>query len=272
MKNPEESQKSGRVGYETLKYGTEEAQEGDLYLPGRKSAPVVCLLHGGFWRMPYGRDELGAVAADLASSGFAVWNLEYRRMGAPSGGWPGTFADVAAGIDFLADLRAAGAEIDLERVAVVGHSAGGHLALWSAARAKRRGELRRPARVQPFAAAGLAAIVDLEGAFLSGAGRGAVAELLQGSPPELPERYAQASPLSLLPLGVRQLIVHGSSDEVLPVEMARAYCRAALSAGDSVEYAEVSGGGHMDSLVPSSAAHRILCRWLDQCLSAGVSD
>ncbi len=257
--------------YQTLKYGSEDDQEGDLYLPEQRGIPVVCLLHGGFWRMPYGREAFGAVALDIVSSGLAVWNLEYRRIGAPSGGWPQTFADVAAGIDFLGELRAGGVPIDVDRVIVVGHSAGGHLALWSAARGKRKGDLRRPAQVQPLAAAGLAAIVDLEGAFSSGAGRGAVAELLHGSPKELPERYAQASPLSLLPLGVDQLIVHGSADEVLPVEMARTYCQAAAAAGDSVQYSELSGAGHMDSLDPTCAAHRVLCQWLDQCLSRRAS-
>jgi acetyl esterase/lipase len=85
----------------TERYGPLESQEGDLYLPARTRPPVVCLLHGGFWRMPHGRDQLHAVAEDLARRGFAVWNLEYRRLGTPSGGWPGTFDDVVVGIEHL---------------------------------------------------------------------------------------------------------------------------------------------------------------------------
>jgi acetyl esterase/lipase len=114
----------------------------------------VCLLHGGFWRMPYGRDEMDAIARDLAARGFAVWNLEYRRVGAPGGGWPGTLDDVGAGIDHLATLVGEGVNLDLERVAVVGHSAGGQLALWSASRASPR--------VRVAAAAGLAPVADLD--------------------------------------------------------------------------------------------------------------
>src|SRR5688572_18692450 len=116
----------------TFNYGRDDQQAGDLSLPGAARPPVVCLLHGGFWRMPHGRAELAPIARDLCTRGFAVWNLEYRRVGAPGGGWPGTLQDVGAGIDHLATLAADGIGLDLDRVAVVGHSAGGQLALWSA--------------------------------------------------------------------------------------------------------------------------------------------
>ncbi len=250
----------------TLRYGADPSQVADLYLPGGVRPPVVCLLHGGFWRMPYGREELDPVARNLAARGFAVWNLEYRRLGAPGGGWPGTFDDVAAGIDHLATVVAEGVELDLRRLIVAGHSAGGHLALWSAARGRKPGLLRAPRRVEPAAAAGLAALVDLERAFTAGAGRGAVGELLGGSPAEQPARYAAASPTALLPLGVPQLLLHGAADEALPVESARGYARAARAAGDRVEYVELPQAGHMESLDPGSEAHRTFCRWLAEIL------
>jgi acetyl esterase/lipase len=123
----------------TVKYGSSDSQEGDLYLPSKQRPPVICLLHGGFWRMPYSRDEMTLIAQDLAARGFAVWNIEYRRIGALGGGWPGTFQDVTAGIDHLATFVADGVELDLNRVTVIGHSAGGHLALWSAARNRHYG-------------------------------------------------------------------------------------------------------------------------------------
>jgi acetyl esterase/lipase len=249
----------------TFRYGPAESQEADLHLPPRPQAhrpPVVCLLHGGFWRLPYGRNEFAPVARDLAAHGFAVWNLEYRRLGAPGGGWPGTFEDVAAGIDHLARLVAEGAQLDLGRVLVAGHSAGGQLALWSGAPSDRPGPLPRPTRVQPLAVAGLAAIVDLVGAFAQGAGNGAVGELLAGSPEARPERYAAVSPVALLPLGVEQLIVHGTGDEALPVATARNYARAATLAGDRVQFTELPRAGHMDVLDPESEAHATLCRWL----------
>lgn len=247
-----------------IAYGPSESQEADLYVPTTTRPAVVCLLHGGFWRMPYGREEFGPVARDLASRGLAVWNMEYRRLGAPSGGWPGTFHDVAAGIDHLASVVAEGAELDLSRVIVVGHSAGGHLALWSAARGRTQSILRGPTRVQPAAAAGLAAVVDLARSFTLNAGNGAVRELLAGSPSEHPARYAAASPMALLPLGVHHLIVHGAADEALPIETARDYVRAAVAAGDSIQFSELPHAGHMDYLDPSSEAHNRLCRWLDQ--------
>ena len=251
----------------TIRYGPAESQEADLHLPLLPTStrpPVICLLHGGFWRMPYGREELGPVARDLAARGFAVWNLEYRRLGAPGGGWPETLQDVATGVDHLANLVTEGFELDLGRVLVVGHSAGGHLALWSAARVGKPGVLRRPTRVQPVAAAGLAAILDLAVAFADHAGDGAVGELLGGSPTSRPERYAAASPLALLPLGVDQLILHGAADEALPIETTRQYVSAAVAAGDRVEFVAPRGAGHMDYLDPESTAHATLCRWLER--------
>lgn len=248
----------------TIKYGPSESQVGDLYVPSAARPPVVCLLHGGFWRMPYGRDEFSPVARDLAARGFAVWNLEYRRLGAPEGGWPGTLQDVAAGIDHLARLAVEGVELDLSRVVVVGHSAGGHLALWCAARRGKQGVLRTPASVQPAAAAGLAAAVDLARTFSLSAENSPVGDLLGGSPDEQPGRYAAASPMALLPLGVNQLIVHGVMDEALPIEITRDYVQAAKAAGDTVQFSELPNVGHMDCLDPGSEAHVALCRWLEQ--------
>jgi len=172
--------------------------------------------------------------------------------------------DVAAGIDHLAMVVAEGTELDLNRVTVVGHSAGGHLALWSGARSDKRGALRVPTRVRPVAAAGLAAVVDLARAHALSVGNSAVGELLEGSPGQQPTRYAVASPIALLPLGVKQLIVHGAADDALPIEMARNYAQAAQAAGDSVQFCELPAAGHMDYLDPGSEAHSTLCRWLGQ--------
>ncbi len=211
--------------------------------------------------MPYGRDELTAVAEDLAARGYAVWNIEYRRLGAPGGGWPGTLHDVASAIDHLATLVADGIELDLNRVTVAGHSAGGHLALWVAAR-NRPANISSLIRVQPTAAVGLAAITDLACTSELNAGRGAVNEFLGGPPSQYPDRYAAASPIELLPLGVRQLIIHGVKDEVLPIDLSRSYATAAQASGDYVEFVESPDEGHMDFLDPRSKAHSVLCEWL----------
>jgi acetyl esterase/lipase len=251
----------------TFRYGNDDSQAGDLYTPATPRPAVVCLLHGGFWRMPYGREETAPIAADLAARGYAVWNIEYRRIGAPGGGWPGTLDDVVAAIDHLAELNAGAEELDLGRVAVVGHSAGGQLALAACARGRARGRAG-PGNVLPVGAAALAGVVDLHRAFSLGCGNGAASTLLGGSPDQHPDRYAQASPLSLVPLGVRQLVVHGTRDDAVPVELAREYVRAARSAGDDVDYVEMAGMGHMEYLDPASAAHAVLCRWLGNVLAA----
>jgi acetyl esterase/lipase len=245
----------------TYSYGSLTSQEGDLYLPHLSRPPVVCLLHGGFWRMPYGRDEFTAIAKDLAARSYAVWNIEYRRLGATGGGWPGTLHDVALAIDHLATLVADGIELDLNRVIVAGHSAGGHLALWIVARNKPA-NISSPVRVQPIAAAGLAAITDLARTFELNAGRGAVNEFLGGSPSQYPDRYAAASPIELLPLGVRQLIIHSVKDETFPIVLSRSYATAAQASGDCVEFVELPDAGHMDFLDPGSKAHLTLCEWL----------
>lgn len=243
-----------------VRYGSRADQEGDLHLPAAPRPPVVCLLHGGFWRMPYGRDQMTAIADDLVSRGLAVWNLEYRRLGAPDGGWPGTLDDVVEGVDHLAQLAADGVDLDLDRVTVVGHSAGGHLALWVAGHNRARPS--RAGQVRLSAAVGLAPIADLAEACDSDAGGGVVAELMGGAPGQYPERYRSASPMAMLPLGVRQLILHGTADEVVPIEPSRRYARAASAAGDRIELVELPGTGHMEYLDPTSEAYGTLCRWL----------
>ncbi len=245
----------------TFSYGSQASQEGDLYLPQVSRPPVVCLLHGGFWRMPYDRDQLSAIAKDLAAREYAVWNIEYRRLGATGGGWPGTLHDVASAIDHLATLVADGIELDLNRVIVVGHSAGGQLALWIAAR-KKPANISSPVRVQPIAATGLAAVADLARARELNVGKGAVNEFLGGPPSQYPDRYSAASPIKLLPLGVRQLIIHGVKDEALPIDLSRSYTAAAQASGDCVEFVELPDTGHMDFLDPNSKAHSVLCEWL----------
>ncbi len=241
----------------TARYGSSASQEGDLYVPNVRRPPVVCLLHGGFWRMPHGRDQLAAVAMDLAGRGCAVWNLGYRRLGEAGGGWPGTLEDAAAGLDHLAVLSQEGAELDLERLAVAGHSAGGQLALWLGARATG---------VRSRAVAGLAAASDLRDLWERGTGNQAAGAFLGGSPWQHPERYAAASPRERLPLGVPQLILHGEQDEDLPIVIARNYAEAAKEAGDAIEFTPLAGMGHMDPVDPRSEAHAVLCRWLERVL------
>jgi acetyl esterase/lipase len=210
--------------------------------------------------MPHGRNQMAAMADDLVSRGLAVWNLEYRRLGTFRAGWPATMDDVAAGIDHLPQLSVGGVDLDLDRVIVVGHSAGGHLALWVGGRNRPRSP--QSPRVSVAAAVGLAPIADLAYAYEAKVGVEVVAELLGGTPSQYPERFRAASPMEMLPLCVRQLILHGTADDVVPIECSRRYSRAAKTAGDTVEFVELSGAGHMEYLDTSSEAYAILCRWL----------
>src|SRR6266851_8281932 len=196
-----------------LAYGPAPLQFGDLYVPIEPGLyPIVILIHGGYWRARYGLDLMNSLAEDLAKRGYAAWNIEYRRVGNPGGGWPGTFLDVALATDFLRKL-APSYKLDLQRVVPIGHSAGGHLAFWLAARpripsdsplagssvAAREGEQAAPL---PLAGAiSLAGVLDLETAWRLHLSNNAVVELLGAKFPKAPDRYAAASPAAMLPLG-----------------------------------------------------------------------
>lgn len=248
----------------TIRYGPAEGQEADLHLATRTPLPVVCLLHGGFWRVPYARDQMTDMAGALVSRGFAVWNVGYRRIGDPLGGWRATMDDVAAAVEHLAQLSDEGVDFDLDRIALVGHSAGGHLALWAAAHTHANASKRRRVRVN--AAVGLAPVSDLVRAHELNLSRDAAAELMGGSPMEYPDRYRAASPAEMLPLGIRQLILHGTEDDTVPIELSRTYVKAARAAGDAIDFIELPGTGHMEYLDPSSDAFAALCRWLQHTM------
>ena len=252
---------------ETFRYGPAASQVGDLYLPEAARPPVICLLHGGFWRLPYARDQMPPLAEDLVRRGYAAWNLEYRRIGEAGGGWPNTIQDVADGIDHLATLKAEGADLDLSSVVTLGHSAGGHLALWAAGPRRLTPEAPAP-RVRVMAAVGQAPAADLKRVYELGCSNHVALELIGGTPGQFPERYAAASPRALLPLGVPQLVVHGSEDDTVPVAMGREYVTAACRAGDEAEFVELPGVGHYEHLDPKGAAWKAVTDWLERLFAA----
>lgn len=233
-------------------YGPAPEQYGELWLPeGRGSFPVAVLVHGGYWRNRYRLDVMNALAGDLAARGVAVWNLEYRRIGDPGGGLPGTFADVAAGLEALTGL-AGEHPLDLERVGVAGHSAGGHLAAWLPARGRTPWAAGERVRIRVVV--GLAPVADLRLAHEWRLSDDAAALLVGAGASEAPLDFRLASPADLLPLGVPQVLVHGTADDDVPYEMSVRYHRAAQAAGDECELVSLEGVDHYDLIVPTSTA------------------
>lgn len=243
-----------------LAYGPGPLHFGELRLPtGPGPHPVAIVLHGGCWLAEYDLGYVSGLAAALAEAGVATWSIEYRRVGDEGGGWPGTFRDVADAADFLRAL-APGQGLDLNRVIAVGHSAGGHLALWLAARAALPAEdpLRGGPPLSLQGVVALAGIPDLA-SYASPSGCGAAVEgLLGGAPGAVPERVLRGSPIEMVPLGLRQVLVIGGLDPIVPAQQARAYAAAARRAGDELEIREVEGAGHFELVDPKHPAFEVV--------------
>lgn len=230
-----------------VRYGRHHSQIGELWHPeggGEPPFPTVVLIHGGYWRSPYTKRLMHRLARAVTREGWAAWNIEYRRLGplGGGGGWPATLEDVSAAVDHLRVVP----RVDHSRVVTCGHSAGGQLALWAAAR--HRLPAGAPGCEPGLALRGavsLAGVVDLAEAARAGLGDGAVQELLGGEPGEVADRVAVASPVRLLPFGVPQVLVHGQADTVVPAAMSEAYVAAAVAAGDDARYVGMPGVGHM---------------------------
>jgi acetyl esterase/lipase len=250
----------------TVGYGPLPEHVADVRLPPESSpsppAPLVIFWHGGFWRAQCDRHHLGPLASDLAARGYVVVTPEYRRTGDGSGGgggggWPMTFEDVllaAAKLPAMLDGQLPG-QIDLGRVVLGGHSAGGHLAVWAAGRDAVGQEMAPGASVSGVLA--LAPVLDLADAFRLKLGRGAVGALLGGSPQEFAERYAAADPSLLDPLAARLTIVHGDRDPSVPIEMSRNYRDRTGCA-----LVEIEGGDHFAVIDPRSKAWSSVVREL----------
>ncbi|THD80695.1 MAG: alpha/beta hydrolase [Phenylobacterium sp.] len=243
-----------------VRYGPAPAQVAELFLPkGKGPHPVVVLLHGGCFLKEYeGLAQTSGIAADLAQRGYAVWNLDYRKLGEAGAGYPGTFQDVATGVD---RLRQAAPKygLDLSRVIAVGHSAGGHLALWAAARARlpAGSPLRVEGPLPIKAVVSLAGIGDLKGqgkVFALPCGDDTLGRLIDTAHRKAP--YADTSPAELLPSGVKVVMVHGAYDGVMPPYTGLAYAQMARRVGDPAEAVTIPDAGHFDVVIPTTAAWR----------------
>lgn len=241
-----------------LAYGDDPLQFGELSLPrGTGPFPVVMLIHGGCWLSDFDYRHVRPLAAAITQQGFAVWNVEYRRLGNDGGGWPDTFLDAARALDHLRVL-ASDHPLDLHRIVVVGHSAGGQLALWLATRDAL--PAASPLHVEHALAiagvVGLAPITDLYRYRIGAPGscNAAVDPLLGGTPEQVPERYAQVSPLQRLPLRVPIWLIHGDDDRIVVGADLQRFADAALAAGDRVALLRVADAGHFENVVPGSSA------------------
>lgn len=239
-----------------ISYGPHPLNFGDLRQPeGGGPHPVAVVIHGGFWRAKYTLEHIGHLCAALTDSGVATWNIEYRRIGDEGGAWPNTFLDVGAATDHLRQI-APQYNLDLSRVVVVGHSAGGHLVAWVAARhlIPEGDALYMPSPLPVRAAIPLAGVVDLRMCRQMKLSNNVVEELMGGAPNDVPERYATASPAELLPLGVKQVLIHGTDDQIVPFQMSKSYQARAASLGDDATLISMKGTGHFEVIDPQSAA------------------
>ena len=231
-----------------LAYGSDPNQFLDLRLPKGKTGkrlPLVINIHGGFWRAKYNLDHAGHLCAALTARGLATANLEYRRVGNEGGAWPGTFEDLRSAYQFLVQSSSAH-NLDEERIVVMGHSSGGHLALCLAA---HEPGVRR--------VVSLAGVVDLQRAYELHLSNDAVVEFLRGTPAEVPDHYREANPMQLSLPHARQWLIHGQSDDIVPPAFSRDYVAAKQKrSGDQKENAhllEISGADHFVVIDPLSA-------------------
>jgi acetyl esterase/lipase len=240
-----------------LSYGDDPLQFGELRLPKATGGthPVVVLVHGGCWQSAYDIAHTRPMAAALTEAGFAVWSLEYRRIGNAGGGWPGTFADVARGTDFLRTIADRFA-LDLSRVVAVGHSAGGQLVLWLGTRATLPEASTLYVR-DPLPLRGIGALAPIADMARYGAAPGgcnsAVHQLMGGTPEQWPERYAAVSPIERVPLRVPTRLVHGTADRTVLLEQSTLFQAAATRAGSpTIVTVPLEGAAHFDVIAPTS--------------------
>jgi len=243
-----------------LAYGDDPLQFGELRLPeGEGPFPVVIVIHGGCWLAEYDLGYMSAFADALTTSGVATWSIEYRRVGDEGGGWPGTCQDVANAADKLLEI-AFEYKLDMDRVAAVGHSAGGHLALWLAGR--KWLDVEDPLRGEgPLALNGVVAMAGIPdlAAYAAPEGCGAaVSGLLGGEPDEVPDRVQRGSPIAMVPFGVIQMLVIGEHDSIVPKSQADGFVDAARQMGDSVEVTTILGAGHFELVDPSHEGFEII--------------
>lgn len=239
-----------------LAYGDQPKQFGDLRMPDRDGpVPVILILHGGCWLSFYDLSLTDAMARELTKEGYATWNVEYRGTSDPGGGWPGTFTDVALALRHLKEL-ARSYPLDLDNILLTGHSAGGHLALMLGAqhRLASESDIRIKDLPNIRGIVSLAGITDLS-TYYTPTGCGSnVRDLIGGLPDEYPQRYAEGSPVTHLPLGVHQILISGAADNIVPPSHISPYFISAKGKKDVIDWITVPDAGHFELTTPGSVA------------------
>jgi acetyl esterase/lipase len=227
-----------------VSYGSDANQFIDLRLPKTQgNHPLAICIHGGYWRARYGLEYMGHACAALTAHGMATANVEYRRVGNPGGGWPGTFADIRSAYQFVVQ-KAGQYGFDTRRAIVIGHSAGGQLGLCLA---EHENGLA--------GAISLAGVVDLQRAYELHLSNDAVVEFLGGTPSEVPDHYREADPMKLA-IRIPQSLIYGSIDDAVPPELSKGYVIAKKKMGEDVRPLEIPGAGHFEIVDPRTAAWR----------------
>ncbi len=237
-----------------IPYGALPQQFAELWLPDPPGPhPLVVMIHGGCWTKGVANLEIMNYAAeDLRKRGIAVWNIEYRGVDEAGGGYPGTFQDVAAGLDAVR-AQAATYHLRLDKVVALGHSAGGHLALWAAARVKLPASsvLRAADPLKLSAIVDLAGIPNLATDTNTACGGAVITKLIGEATADRPDVYGDTSPARLVPLGAPQYVIHGASDDTVRASIGAAYAKTAKAAGDVV-YVSNPPGGHVEEIAPGT--------------------
>ncbi|RNI28878.1 alpha/beta hydrolase [Rufibacter latericius] len=238
-----------------IAYGTDSLQFGELRVPeGKGPFPVVVVIHGGCWLSQYNYQYMNHVSAALTKAGFATWNIEFRRVGNPGGGYPGTFQDIAQATDYVREL-AKGYPVSSKDVVVMGHSAGGHLALWTAGRKDLPLSsplyTKNPLKVKGVVS--LAGIPDLTTySTEKGSCNAAVEKLMAGLPAAVPQRYAETTPSPALALKIPVRMIQGARDPIVPVSQAQNFVNHSSSRKNNAKVVLLPQAGHFDLVAPIS--------------------
>lgn len=247
-----------------ISYGPDTLHFGELRVPeGTGPFPVAVVIHGGCWQADYDLRHAAAESEALRASGIATWTIEYRRIGDPGGGWPGTLQDITRAIDFVPQLAARAPHLDVTRVVLVGHSAGGHLALWAASRpdASAGPDVPAPPSLSLRGVVSLAGITDLRAyGAQPGSCNSAVSQLMGGPPDEYDARYAAINPVELVPLRAPVRLVHGERDPIVPPAQSHDFAERNRAAGGESVVVLVEGAGHFDVIAPHAPAWREVVR------------